>query len=192
MLSAIEPKSPQKYHNIFLLLSIVSSCLLLTATDSCWEDDDLIFGCTQPNACNFSTAATADDGTCFTCKDCTGSAIEQSSLFQSVDKNLFDNQFGSPYQGQVFAVLTIRWFKDEYCNRNDVNNFYLTFTSVINSSATFDYYIESNGNGQIRSAQGVVSRLPPGGTFEVFQGQSAFFNLKQYPIYVIVNSIRYG
>jgi hypothetical protein len=155
------------------------------------ESSNVNKGCMQVNACNYNPNAIEDDGSCFFCADCSGNTLESSELKQSVDINVFDFNPSSNYYNQVFSILTIDWNNDLYCQEVK-SNFVIKFRNTTNKNITFDYYIESNANGQLRTAQGLVQNLAPGATFEKKQGQSAFWNLKIYPISVLCKNIIYN
>lgn len=181
-----------------LTLMLLSSLLFF---NSCGEDETMIveptpptnqgvLGCTEANACNYEPNATENNGSCYTCSDCSGATLESSSIRQSIDINVFDLNPSSPYYNQVFSTLNITWHEEKYC-RSAVDNFIITFRNVTSNTITFDYYIESNGNGTIRSKQGFVQSLTAGNSFVKEEGDNAFWNLVAVPITVRVNSIQY-
>ncbi|WP_299059198.1 hypothetical protein [uncultured Polaribacter sp.] len=150
-----------------------------------------VLGCTQINACNYAPVATEDDGSCTFCSDCSGNTIENSSVFQSIDVNLFDLNPSSSYFNQVFSTLNVTWYKQDYCIKEE-NEFYTSFKNVTNKTVTFDYLIQSNANGQIRSTQGFIQNLAPGDTFTKLAPNNSFWNLKTYPVTVRINNIKYN
>jgi len=150
-----------------------------------------ILGCMQVNACNYSPNATQNDGSCYFCSDCSGNTLENTYLHQTRDYNVLDQNVNSPYYNTVFSTLTINWYREDYCT-SLINNFFINFKNTTNHTITFDYHIESNADGNIRSAQGIVQSLAPGQIFEKEEGISAFWNLANYPVTVTVNNVDYN
>lgn len=153
-------------------------------------NNEPISGCTQNNACNYSSIAEVDDGSCYFCADCSGGTLISQNILQETDINLFDFNPSSPYYNQVFSLLNVSWTEDDYCSRVE-RDFWITFKNVTNKTITFDYYIESNGDGNIRSKQGFIQNLAPGDNFTKSVGDKAFWNLNVYPLQVLINNIQY-
>lgn len=174
-------------------MKILLLLTLLFLADRCERAEPVLItaGCMQSRACNFSPNANKDDGSCNFCSDCSGKTLESSSLVQTVEYNVQDLNANSPNFSKVFSILTIDWVGNNYCTTVD-NVFFIKFKNTTNRTVSFDYYIESRAEGQLRSAQGIVRNLAPNSTFEKNQGKSAFWNLKVYPVIFSVRNVEYN
>lgn len=164
-------------------------------------------GCTDPSACNYDYDAKDDDGSCnYSCNqpippppggECSGNELQYYDVLAQANINVFDNQFGSPYQGQVISLLTIRQDRFQSCE----NGYWqlggyaeniIFFKNITQHTVSFGYQIiQSAQTGQTKEYQNFVNQLPPGQTYQINTGTNTFFNVNVIPLYVNLSGILY-
>jgi hypothetical protein len=129
--------------------------------------------------------------------ECSNGENRFFDVLATANINVFDQQNGSPNQGQVFTTLEIKQDRFESCvdgsfTLNGYTENIISFTNVTNSTVSFDYQITQNLSGNVRQYQGFVSNLPPNQTDVNNTGDNTFFNLNNSNIVVQVGTITYN
>lgn len=188
---------------LFALFSMaLSSCCILGGCD----------GCTDPTACNYDPDAKDDDGTCnYGCatnnivdpppptppNECSGNDLLYYDVLAQVSVNVFDYQFGSPYQGQVISLLTIRQDRYESCVNGswDLAGYtenLIAFKNLTQNTVSFGYQIiQTAPNGQTKEYQNFVAQLLPGQTYQINTGDNTFYNLNSSSLLLNLTGIFY-
>lgn len=186
---------------------LIFSALLFLSTSCCLFQT--CEGCTDPKACNYDSDAENDDGSCnYGClavnqppnnngTECTGNDNIFNDILSQVNINLYDQQFGSPYQNKVISLLHIRQDRFKSC----VNGYWkfnghveniLNFKNNTSSIISFGYHItQMTPSGITKQYQNVINQLLPGQSYEINTGNSTFYNLYSASLYVNISGIVY-
>jgi hypothetical protein len=99
-------------------------------------------GCTNPQAINYNSVADEDDGSCILCKGTTDTLTETTC-------NLYDNNFQSPFYGQIVGVFHVTQVKDNYpyaeCGTNACR-ISVGFENLVNKTMILQYSLQCSGS----------------------------------------------
>jgi len=151
---------------------------------------DLEFGCTDPNACNFSETAICDDGSCFEAEVCCPRPVAETLPTGLCSGGYYpDNNVCITFDGDITAIDIYGMFinsvnggfgfpvsndpvTNEVCFVIDIfNYYYYDFCEPFNDSFTLEYTCYETGEF-VTIDLGTITIFPPPFFFEVFSNPS--------------------